>query len=402
MTSVQTVVVGAGAVGLSIARLLTRAGREVLLVDKAARVASGTSSRNSGVVHAGLYYDRGSLKAATCVEGSWMLHKFADMYKVPINRCGKLVVATDRTQDAKLQLVYTRATGLGARDIVLLTGEDARRFEPALPAHTAGAIWSPHTSVIDAVAFSEALLKDCTEEGKDRFVFAPHADVSDIAFNSTEQTFRLSFSDGSKVKCEELINAGGLYARDLAALIHRESEAGQMVPESKLPNISYHKGSYFALKQKALCPFERLIYPTRVSGHLGIHLTIDTAGAIRFGPNSEKLGVRALPRDLEASGLLAVDESLATEFRDAVSDYWPDAPEADAFEADYAGIRPKSEGNDFILDQHGIPGYVGLYGVDSPGLTAALSLAHRVGDMLGVHGVVTPEMKSSHTYEWEQ
>lgn len=398
----QTVVVGAGAVGLSIARLLTRAGREVLLVDKSSRVATGTSSRNSGVVHAGLYYDRGSLKASTCVEGSWMLHKFAEMYKVPINRCGKLVVATDRVQDGKLQMVYTRAMGLGARDIVLLSGDDARRFEPALPKNTAGAIWSPHTAVIDAVGFSEALLKDCVDQGKDRFVFAPQADVIDIAFNSTERTFDVAFNDGSRVKCEELVNAGGLYARDIAALIRREGQSGAMVPESKLPSISYHKGSYFTLKQKALCPFERLIYPTRTSGHLGIHLTIDTQGSVRFGPNTEKLPVRCLPKDLEQSGLLAVDSSLAVEFRDAVADYWPEAPSADDFEPDYAGIRAKSDSNDFVIDHHEIPGYVGLYGVDSPGLTAALSLAHRVGDLLGVHGVITPEMKSSHVYEWEK
>jgi len=393
-SKVQTVVVGAGAVGLSIARLLTRAGREVLLVDRQSRVFSGTSSRNSGVVHAGLYYDRGSLKASTCVEGSWMLHKFCDIYKVPINRCAKLVVALDGQQDAKLQRVYMRGVGLGARDLVLLSGSDARHFEPSLPQKTAGAIWSPHTAVVDQVKLGEALLQDCIDVGKDRFIFAPKSDVVKISKKEGAAGFELTFGDNSVVECQELINAAGLYARDVSGL---------MVPGHKLPKISYYKGSYFTLKNTELCPFQRLVYPTRTSGHLGIHLTIGTDGTVRFGPDNEKLeGIESLPKNLENSGLLAVDPLQAVAFREAVHEYWPDCPPADMFEPDYAGIRPKSENSDFIIDQHGIPGYVALYGVDSPGLTAALSLAHRVADVLGVHGTVTPEMKTSHVYEWEK
>lgn len=392
---VQTVVVGAGVVGLSIARLLTRAGREVLLVDRAGRPFSGTSSRNSGVVHAGLYYDRGSLKAATCVEGSWMLHKFCDIYNVPINKCGKLVVATTNSQDVKLQRIYTRGLGLGARDLVLLDGFDARRFEPALSISVVGAIWSPHTAVVDQVKLGEALLNDCTSEGKDRFIFSPKTDVVDVKYHHNKMTFELIFSDNSIITCNELVNAGGLYARDFSSVMKLRN----------LPKLTFHKGSYFTLKkQRTLCPFDRLIYPTRESGHLGIHLTIDTEGNVRLGPDSEDLGIKSscLPKNIESTGLLMVDPMRAVAFRDAVSDYWPNVPDVDELEPDFAGIRPKTEHGDFIMDQHDIPGYVALYGIDSPGLTAALSLAHRVGDLLGIHGVSMPEMKSTHVYEWEK
>ena len=393
---VQTVVVGAGVVGLSIARLLTRAGREVLLVDRAGRAVSGTSSRNSGVIHAGLYYERGSLKASTCVEGSWMLHKFCDMHNVPINKCGKMVVATTKSQDVKLQRIYTRGLGLGARDLVLLDGSDARRFEPALSPSVVGAIWSPHTAVVDQVKLGEALLKDCTNEGKDRFLFSPKSDVVDVRYEN--RSFELRFEDGSVITCDELINSGGLYARDFSALMKLKGQGIR-----NLPKLSFHKGSYFTLKQRSLCPFDRLIYPTRESGHLGIHLTMDTEGNVRLGPDSENLGVESsLPKNIESSGLLGVDPMRAVAFRDAVADYWPDVPEVDQLEPDFAGIRPKTEHGDFIMDQHDIPGYVALYGIDSPGLTAALSLAHRVGDLLGIHGVAMPEMKSSHVYEWEK
>ena len=388
-TRVQTVVIGAGAVGLAIARLLTRAGREVLLVDKAARISSGTSSRNSGVVHAGLYYERGSLKASTCVEGSWMMRRFCELYNVPINRCGKLVVATDKVQDAKLQIVYTRALGLGARDIVLLDGEDARRFEPCLSPGIVGAIWSPHTATIDPVKYAEALLGDCVSEGKERFIFVPKYDVKSIEYKKEE--FEIEFEDQSKVSASEVVNAAGLYASDISRMIG-------VVP----PAISYSKGSYFSIREQKRLPFDRLIYPTRTSGHLGIHLTMDTEGSYRFGPNNENLNMKSIPRNLESSGLLQVDPLLAVEFQKAVQQYWPEVPPADQFEPEYAGIRPKAvDHSDFILNQHNIPGYVALYGIDSPGLTASLSLAHRVGDLLGVHGTVTPEMKSSHVFEWE-
>lgn len=391
-TKVQTVVIGAGAIGLAIARLLTRAGREVLLVDKASRIVSGTSSRNSGVVHAGLYYERGSLKASTCVEGSWMMRRFCELYKVPMNSCGKLVVALDKNQDAKLQIVYTRALGLGARDIVLLSGEDARRFEPALSENVVGAIWSPHTATIDPVKFGEALLADCVSEGKDRFVFAAKSTVENIEYKDEE--FRIEFGDKSIVTATEVINAAGLYATEITRLI-------EAVPNNKIPKISYYKGSYFSLRKGLKCPFDRLIYPTRTSGHLGIHLTIDPQGQCRFGPNNEVIQAKLMPQNLEASGLLDVDALQAVQFQEAVANYWPEAPPAEDFEAEYCGIRPKSESGDFIIDQHDIPGYVALYGIDSPGLTASLSLAHRVGDLLGVHGIVTPEMKSSHVFEWE-
>ena len=400
MSVVQSVVVGGGAVGLSIARVLAYAGREVVLVDRASRVGSGTSSRNSGVVHAGLYYDKGSLKASTCVEGSWMLRRFCDLYNVPINKCGKLVVAKSKSEDAKLQQIYTRALGLGARDLVLIDGNDARRFEPNLSQSIVGAIWSPHTAVIDAGAFTEALLEDCGKAGGDNFVFSARSEVSGIEYDEVSSKFTVTFSDGSSIACKELINAAGLHASDVTRLVRKNGQSA--VADRNIPEVKFAKGSYFRLKGKHSCPFERLIYPTRTSGHLGVHLTIDTAGGFRFGPNNEKLdGVRSLPKNLEQSGLLEVDPIQAIEFQQAVSEYWDDVPEADEFVPDFAGIRPKVDGEDFRVDQHGMKGYVALYGIDSPGLTASLSLAHRIADILGVQGIVTPEMKSQHVYEWE-
>ena len=316
MSAVQSVVIGGGAVGLSIARVLAYAGREVLLVDQASRVGSGTSSRNSGVVHAGLYYDKGSLKASTCIEGSWMLRRFCDMYNVPINKCGKLVVARSKVEDAKLQQIYTRAIGLGARDLVLIDGNDARRFEPNLSPNIVGAIWSPHTAVIDAGAFTEALLEDCGKAGGEKFMFSAKSEVSGIEIDGG--TYTVVFADGTKIECSEVINAAGLYATDITRSITRNGQT--VVAERDLPAVTFAKGSYFRLTGKHTCPFERLIYPTRVSGHLGIHLTMDTAGGFRFGPNNEKLeGVRSLPKNLEQSGLLDVDPIQAIEFQQAVT-----------------------------------------------------------------------------------
>jgi L-2-hydroxyglutarate oxidase LhgO len=275
--------------------------------------------------------------------------------------------------------------------LVLLNGSDARRFEPALSPSVVGAIWSPHTAVVDQVKLGEALLNDCTSEGKDRFIFSPKTDVVDVRYYN--KTFEVFFADNSIITCNQLVNAAGLYARDFSSVMKLRN----------LPKLTFHKGSYFTLKERTLCPFDRLIYPTRESGHLGIHLTMDTEGNIRLGPDSEDLGIESsLPKNIESSGLLGVDPMRAVAFRDAVGEYWPNVPEVDQFEPDFAGIRPRTEHGDFIMDQHDIPGYVALYGIDSPGLTAALSLAHRVGDLLGIHGVSMPEMKSSHVYEWEK
>lgn len=374
---VQSLVVGAGVVGLSAARLLAKAGREVLLVEKSSRVCLGVSSRNSGVVHAGLYYERGSLKASTCVEGSWMLHRFAQMYNVPLKKCGKLVVAMDKGEDAKLQIMYMRAIGLGARDIVLLDGEDTLRIEPSLKQSVAGAIWSPHTAVIDPVMYGEALLADSRGSN---FTFSAKSEVVKIDYSTLDRLFTVEFADGERIRCQELVNAAGLYATQIAGCIKG----------LKVPQIRYKKGSYFALK--APSPFQRLVYPMRRAGrHLGIHTVIDpVSDSIKFGPDSVDLNISEMP---DSSSLFTVDPMDAPKFRAAVERYWEDVPSVEHFVPDFAGIRPTSIHGDFVLDQHGIPGYVGLYGIDSPGLTASLSLAHRVGDLLGVTGITTPEMQ---------
>jgi L-2-hydroxyglutarate oxidase LhgO len=393
---VQSLVIGAGAVGLSIARLLTRAGHEVLLLDRASRVATSTSSRNSGVIHAGLYYERGSLKAPTCIDGNWMLRRFCDLYKVPINKCGKLVVAKDKVEDAQLQRIYMRAMGLGARDLVLLDGGDARKFEPELSSNIIGAIWSPHTAVLDQVSFCEALLEDCRSEGKDSFMFSPRTEVVGIT-RSPSGVFNLTLNDGTVVTCDKLINASGLHARDTTQLL------GGVYLRDQPPELSFVKGSYFTLKPGS-SPFQRLIYPTRVSGHLGIHTTLSAIdGTCRVGPDYERLeGLERMPADGSKaySDLMDVSPEKAEIFRNALSDYWESVPPLSAFVPDFAGIRAHTPSKDFVISQHGLPNYVALYGIDSPGLTASLALAQRVGDRLGVIGVTTPEMKSEHVNEW--
>jgi L-2-hydroxyglutarate oxidase LhgO len=308
---------------------------------------------------------------------------------VPINKCGKLVVAKNKVEDGKLQRIYRRALTMGVQDLALIDGIDARKyFEPNLSYGIIGAIWSPHSCVIDTTAYCDALLHSGV-------TFSGNLKVVDIDLDG--ENFIVKFSDNFRLKCKELVNASGLNSHYISKLLGVRG----------IPRIEFMKGSYFACKGGEK-PFERLVYPTRISGHLGIHYTVDTNGNYRFGPDSEHVGTsETIPcwdnNEEVMDGLFTVDPIKAMEFRNAVCDYWDHVPGIEHFSPEFSGIRPRIHGghDDFMISQHGLKNFVSLYGIDSPGLTASLSIAHRVCDLLGVTGINAPEMKSQHMYEWE-
>lgn len=366
MDRIETVVVGAGVVGLAIARALAQSGREVVLIEREVSFGTQTSSRNSEVIHAGLYYDPGSLKAALCIDGARRLYEYCARRNVAHRRCGKLIVATDRSQAPALERIRARATACGAGDLPLLDGSALRSLEPRLQAETA--LWSASTGIVDSHALMRALLGDAQDRGASlavasAFVGAepcPEGFVLRIAADAAEL----------RVQCRELINAGGLSAQSVARAI-----TGLAAEE--VPPLYLAKGHYFALRGRS--PFSRLIYPLPNEAGLGVHLTLDLAGQARFGPDVE--WVSAID--------YAVDASRVAAFEPQIRAYWPSLP-ADGLVPAYAGIRPKLVGAgepaaDFRIDgpeRHGVAGLVNLFGIESPGLTASLAIAAYVRELL--------------------
>ena len=359
MDRVQTVVVGAGVVGLAVARELARAGREVVILEQAERFGSGVSARNSEVIHAGLYYPPGSLKARLCVEGRQRLYDYCAGRAIPHRRCGKLVVATDPGQRADLERIEATARAAGVDDLQWLSGEEARALEPAL--HCAHALLSPSTGIVDSHALMLSLLGEAEAAGAS---LALRSRVSAIetagrAFLLTVEVEGAAFA----LECGELINSAGLGAPSLAAAIRG-------LPAQFAPQPHLAKGSYFSLAGR--CPFSRLIYPVPDEAGLGVHLTLDLGGQAKFGPDVEWV-------DREAYD---VDPRRAEGFYAAVRRYWPGLPPG-ALQPAYAGIRPKIVGPgepaaDFVIagpQDHGTGGLVNLLGIESPGLTAALAIA---------------------------
>jgi L-2-hydroxyglutarate oxidase LhgO len=364
MDEVDTIIAGAGVVGLAVGRALARAGRDVILVDTERHIGAGISSRNSEVIHAGLYYPLGSLKARLCVEGKDKLYAFCEARGVPHRRCGKLIVATEPGQQAKLEAFVALASGAGVHDLAMLDAAAARRLEPAL--RCSGALLSPSTGIIDSHAYMLALQGEAEAHGMVSALgtritaVEPHGDGLHLVFDDEARP---------SLKARLLVNAAGLGAQALARGV-----AG--LPRSAVPPLHLAKGHYFALSGKA--PFDRLIYPMPHDGGLGVHLTLDMAGQARFGPDVE--WVDGLDFD--------VDPSRAGVFYDAVRRYWPALPD-DALQPAYAGIRPKLSGPgeaaaDFVVAgpaDHGVPGLINLFGIESPGLTASLALADLVAGL---------------------
>jgi L-2-hydroxyglutarate oxidase LhgO len=358
---VECVVVGAGVVGLAVARALARAGIEVMVLEREYGIGFETSSRNSEVIHAGIYYPQGSLKARACVAGREMLYAYCAEHGVPHKRLGKLIVACEESELALLDGIRNRALANGVGDLEFIGGNELRRMEPALAA--IGGLVSPSTGIIDSHALMLAYQGDAEAAGA-MVVFRAPVEGGRV----TADGFELSVggAEPAQLASRYLVNSAGLYAPALARRI-----AG--IPASSIPRDYLCRGVYFTLTGRA--PFSHLIYPVPEKAGLGVHLTLDLAFQARFGPDVEWIDTVDY----------TVDPRRGDSFYAAIRRYWPDLPDG-ALQPGYAGIRPKIVGpgeaaGDFVIQgaaEHGIPGLVNLYGIESPGLTASLALAERV------------------------
>uniref|UniRef100_Q07J73 FAD dependent oxidoreductase n=1 Tax=Rhodopseudomonas palustris (strain BisA53) TaxID=316055 RepID=Q07J73_RHOP5 len=364
MDQVECVVVGAGVVGLAIARRLAQFGREVVILEAADTIGTVTSSRNSEVIHAGIYYPAHSLMARLCVGGRRQLYDYCHDHGVLHRRCGKLIVATSAAETDKLASIRAHAEANGVDDLQSLSGEAARALEPALAC--AAALLSPSTGIIDSHALMLALRGDAEEAGA---AFAFHAPLLRARVVAGGFELDVGGAEPMTLGCRLLINAAGLDAPALARTI-------DAMPADSIPTAYYAKGNYFSCGARA--PFSRLIYPVPEPGGLGVHLTLDLAGQARFGPDVE--WIEAIDYQ--------VDPARAERFYPAIRRYWPALPDG-ALMPGYAGIRPKIVPKtiavqDFAIQgpqQHGVEGLINLFGIESPGLTACLAIADFVGDL---------------------
>jgi len=362
--TVDCVVVGAGVVGLAVARTLALRGREVMVLEAADAIGTGTSSRNSEVIHAGLYYPTDSLKARLCVAGRDMLYAYCAERGVPHRRCGKLLVATSPAQLTSLESIRARAEANGVHDLQWLTREEARALEPAL--ECVAALHSPSTGIVDSHGLMLALQGDLEHAGGLVALNSPLAQAG-----KAQAAIDLVAQDGTRLRANTVVNAAGLHAPALAARFDGLGPA-------HVPQAHYAKGSYFTLTGKA--PFSRLIYPVPEAAGLGVHLTLDLGGQAKFGPDVQWVDS---PDDL------LVDPARGDAFYAEVRKYWP-ALRDGALAPGYAGIRPKIHGAsapaaDFVIQGpavHGVPGLVNLFGIESPGLTSALAIAEHVAELV--------------------
>jgi len=369
MDRVECVVIGAGVVGLAVARALAMAGREVVILEAEDAIGTHTSSRNSEVIHAGIYYPRGSLKARSCVEGRKRLYEYCKEHGVPHRRCGKLIVATNESQVLPLREILQKSHANGVTDVVEISAAEAMRMEPAL--RCVAALHSPSTGVIDSHALMLAYLGDAEAAGAMLSLRSP---LNGCRFSSGGLVLRVGGEEPAEIEAQALVNSAGLRAPSVARLI-------EGFPPDRIPPELYAKGNYYSLAGRA--PFSRLIYPVPEPGGLGVHVTLDLAGQARFGPDVEwveRIGRR---------GDYSVDPRRAEGFYAAIRRYWPALPDG-ALSPGYAGIRPKISGPrepaaDFVLQgppEHGVKGLVNLFGIESPGLTASLALADDVARLL--------------------
>jgi L-2-hydroxyglutarate oxidase LhgO len=365
---IDAVVVGAGAVGLACGRALARRGQSVLVLERERTIGSGVSSRNSEVIHAGLYYPTGSLKARLCVRGRRLLYPFLDAHGVAYDRCGKLVVATEPGELEALDRIEAQAHANGVEGIRRLDVEEALALEPAL--RCAGALLSPESGVFDSHGYMLALQGDLEAGGGAVVLATPFEGARPLAGGGF--LVRAGGEQAYELAAGRLVIAAGLGAQAAAAAI-------EGFPPERIPALHYGKGSYFVLNGAA--PFHRLVYPPPIAGALGVHYRRDLGGRAHFGPDLEYVPVEDY----------RVDPARADGFYAYVRRFWPGLPDG-VLSPDYAGVRPKLHGPgeaqpDFDVDGpegHGLPGLAALFGIESPGLTASLALGEEVADRLGL------------------
>ena len=364
MDKVECVVIGAGVIGLAVARRLAQAGREVIVLEAAEAIGTVTSSRNSEVIHAGIYYPSGSLMARMCVSGKGALYRYCRDRDIPHRNCGKLIVATTAKETEKLNSIRAHAEANGVLDLQTLSGVDARALEPAL--NCDAALLSPSTGIIDSHAYMLALRGEAEDAGA---VCAFHTPL--LHARAAEQRIEIDAGGSApmSLECRLLVNAAGLNAPAIARSI-------EGMPIELIPRAYFAKGNYFSCSARA--PFSHLIYPVPEPGGLGVHLTLDMAGQARFGPDVEWV------EQID----YAVDPARAERFYPAIRRYWPTLPDG-ALMPSYSGIRPKIvppavAAQDFVIQgpqDHGVCGLINLFGIESPGLTASLAIADYVGEL---------------------
>jgi L-2-hydroxyglutarate oxidase LhgO len=357
----DAVVVGAGVIGLAVARALARTGREVIVLESEKAIGTHTSSRNSEVIHAGIYYPAGSWKARLCVAGRRALYAYAAENGIAHQKLGKLIVATSEEEIASLQQYLDKAQANGVEGMAWLDAAEAHALEPVV--RCARALWSGETGIVDAHGLMAAFRRDAESRGATVVLRSPMvaARVEDSGL-----TVEVGGVEPTSIRCAVLINAAGLWAQSVARSI-----AG--LDPASIPPCHYAKGHYFTLAGRS--PFRHLVYPVAVAGGLGTHVTLDLAGEARFGPDVEWVdGVD-----------YTFDEGRQPQFEAAIRRYWPGLPPG-GLRPGYTGVRPKlgpasSGAQDFVIQgprDHGVPGLVNLFGIESPGLTASLALADEV------------------------
>lgn len=359
-------VIGAGAVGLACGYQLAQAGQSVVVLEKERLIGQGVSSRNSEVIHAGLYYPTGSLKAQLCVRGRRLLYPFLQSHGVGFDTCGKIVVATSEAEIPRVEAVARQAEINGVEGLTLLTGAQVKALEPE--AFALIGLWSPATGIFDSHGYMLALQGEIEAHGGTVATGAPFESAQALPGGGFR--VRTGGADPADLAVRRLVNAAGLGAQVAAARI-------QGYPADQIPKLHFGKGVYFALSGPP--PFQRLVYPPPSAGALGVHYKRDLAGRAHFGPDLEYV-------DQET---YTVDPARAAAFYAYVRHFWPGLPEG-ALTPDYAGIRPKLHGPgesqpDFRIDgpeRHGLDGHVSLFGVESPGLTSSLAIGERVAAML--------------------
>lgn len=379
MEKCDAVVVGAGVIGLAVARALALMGREVLILEAADKFGTGTSSRNSEVVHGGLYYPPSSYKAKFCVEGRQLLYKYCHDRDIFCNAIGKLIVSSDPTQKEALASLQNKSHQNGYSDVKIISEDDVRLLEPSVCA-PGGALWSPATGIVDSHDFMLHLLGDTEDQGG---FMAVNSQVENAKYDRNNGI--QLFSGGIWLSCNLLINAAGLWSDRIASMLH-EGGSSRWLP----PKHYFAKGNYFAFKGKS--PFQHLIYPLPdPRGGLGVHATLDANNQVKFGPDVEWLDPSLDPSEIDYTP----NEVRREEFYESIRAYWPDLQDGSLI-ADYVGIRPKLSHpsvfsdhmlhfQDFIIagpDDHGFRNCFHLLGIESPGLTSSLAIANHIAKVV--------------------